>query len=61
MTRFQQNRSPAERVLTRYNGLIFYGLASASFLETAVPLHASRLLEIFADDRDCCQWIEGGW
>lgn len=61
MTRFHQNMPPVERVITRHNGLVFYGLAAASFLETTVPLHASRLLEIFAGDRDCCQWIEGNW
>lgn len=68
MTRCTQNDLPlnrkqpsVQRVITRHNGLVFYGLAVASFLETAIPLHASALLDIFAGDDDLRCWIENTW
>src|SRR5690242_7840633 len=33
------------RALVRFNGLVFHSLAAASFLETAVPRQANRLLQ----------------
>lgn len=50
-----------QQVMTRHNGLIFYGLAAASFLETAIPLHANALLSIFAGDPETQCWIERDW
>lgn len=61
--RIQSHREQpsAQQTITRHNGLIFYGLAAASFLETAIPLHANALLGIFADDQDMRHWIEKAW
>ena len=60
-THSQREQPSAQQVITRHNGLIFYGLAAASFLETAIPLHADALLSIFADDHDMRHWIEQTW
>ena len=49
------------RAIVRFNGLLFYGLAAASFLETAVPLHANRLGQAFAGRSDVGVWVEQGW
>lgn len=50
-----------QQVLTRHNGLVFYGLAAASFLETAIPLHANALLQVFRAEPQTQRWIEQGW
>lgn len=56
-----REQSSTQQVMTRHNGLIFYGLAAASFLETAIPLHASALLNVFAADPEVQRWIEQSW
>lgn len=58
---FDRKQPSAQRVITRHNGLVFYGLAAASFLETAIPLHASALLDIFSGDENLRCWIENTW
>ncbi len=60
-TQRHSEQHSAQRVITRHNGLIFYGLAAASFLETAIPLHANALLDIFAADQEARRWIEENW
>lgn len=52
---------PTQHVMTRHNGLVFYGLAAASFLETAIPLHATVLLQGFASEPEVQRWIEERW
>ncbi len=49
------------RALVRFNGLMFHGLAAASFLETAAPLHVGRLGRVFADHPDVGLWLEQVW
>jgi hypothetical protein len=49
------------RAIVRFNGLLFYGLAAASFLETAVPLHATRLAQVFATRPEVGLWLEQAW
>ena len=49
------------RLLTRHNGLVFYGLAAASFLESAVPLHATPLVELTRADPALEHWVEESW
>lgn len=68
MTHFAQGsmphhraRSGTQRVMARHNALAFYGLAAASFLESAIPLHASVLLDVFSDDPELRRWIEQTW
>ena len=50
-----------QHVMTRHNGLVFYGLSAASFLETAIPLHANALLDVFAAEPEVQRWIEERW
>ena len=60
-TQSHREQPSAQQVITRHNGLIFYGLATASFLETAIPLHANTLLGVFSDDHDMQHWVEQAW
>ncbi len=60
-TQCYREQPSAQRVITRHNGLVFYGLTAASFLETAIPLHANALLDIFTDDAEVRRWIEQTW
>ena len=53
--------SSTQQVMTRHNGLIFYALTAASFLETAIPLHANALLNVFSTDPELQRWIEQNW
>ena len=57
----EKSEQARARAIVRFNGLLFYGLAAASFLETAVPLHASRLAQAFATRPDVGAWLEQGW
>jgi hypothetical protein len=50
-----------QQVMTRHNGLMFYALTAASFLETAIPLHANALLNVFSADPEVQRWIEQNW
>lgn len=56
-----KNEQARARAIVRFNGLLFYGLGAASFLETAVPLHANRLGQAFAARPDVGVWLEQGW
>ncbi|HEX9685580.1 MAG TPA: hypothetical protein VGA25_07000 [Burkholderiales bacterium] len=49
------------RAIVRFNGLLFYSLAAASFLETAVPLHANRLGQVLATRPEVGLWLEQAW
>jgi len=49
------------RAIVRFNGLLFHSLATASFLETAVPLHVNRLNQVFAAHPDVVLWLEQVW
>lgn len=57
----QQNEQARARALVRFNALTFHGLAAASFLETAVPLHVSRLARIFDAHPGVRGWLEQVW
>ena len=57
----EKSEQARARAIVRFNGLLFYSLGSASFLETSVPLHASRLARIFAARPDVRVWLEQGW
>lgn len=57
----QREQPSTQQTMTRHNGLVFYGLAAASFLETAIPLHANALLNVFAADPEVQRWIEQTW
>ena len=57
----RQEPPSTQHVMTRHNGLVFYGLAAASFLETAIPLHATALLQVFAAEPEIQRWIEESW
>jgi hypothetical protein len=61
VTQCYRERHSMQQAITRHNGLVFYGLATASFLESAVPLHATALLGVFAGDQGVRHWIEQSW
>jgi len=63
MTTNQREQSEQARVraLVRFNGLTFHSLATASFLETAVPAQVSRLAQSFAALPDVRLWLEQVW
>lgn len=60
-----KQRRPIEqsrvRALVRFNALTFHSLAVASFLETAAPLQAERLIVAFAGHPDVTLWLEQVW
>jgi hypothetical protein len=57
----QPGDSPRVRSLIRFNALLFHGLAVASFLETAAPLHANRLARAVAVEPDVASWVAVIW
>jgi hypothetical protein len=57
----ERSEQARARAIVRFNGLLFYSLAAASFLETAVPLHANRLGQVFAARPDVGLWLEQAW
>ncbi|MGH8660830.1 MAG: hypothetical protein ACREUB_03595 [Burkholderiales bacterium] len=57
----EKNKQARARAIVRFNGLMFYSLAAASFLETAVPLHVSRLSQVFAARPEVALWLEQVW
>ncbi len=60
-TQREQNAQARMRALIRFNGSTFRSLAAASFLETAVPLHVNRLIQVFGADSDVRLWLEQVW
>jgi hypothetical protein len=59
--RIRHDPASTPQVMTRHNGLVFYGLAAASFLETAIPVHATGLLQLFSAEEEITRWIEQCW
>jgi hypothetical protein len=49
------------RAIVRFNGLMFHGLAAASFLESAAALHARSLDPVLAAQPDARLWLEQVW
>lgn len=56
-----QSHDARTRALVRFNGLTFHSLATASFLETAVPLQVSRLAPVFAAYPGVQLWLDQVW
>jgi hypothetical protein len=61
MTQREQTEQARARALVRFNGTMFHGLAVASLLETAVPLHVGRLVHALRAIPDLRPWIEQIW
>lgn len=59
--RREQSENARARALVRFNGSTFHSLAAASFLETAVPLQANRLVQLFGAHPDVRFWLEQVW
>lgn len=57
----ERNECARARAIIRFNGLLFHGLAAASFLESAAPLYANRLSHVFAAHPDVGLWLEQVW
>ena len=49
------------RAMVRLNGMMFYCTGIASFVESTVPLDASRLIRLSADHADVRPWLEDVW
>ena len=60
-TQREQNTQARMRALVRFNGSTFRSLATASLLETAVPLHVNRLTQLFGADSEVRLWLEQVW
>jgi hypothetical protein len=52
---------PVQLVLVRANGPLFYSVAAATLLETAMPVAAERLLHFFGADQAFAQWTRSEW
>lgn len=61
MAKREQGERKRARAIVRFNGLMFHGLATASFLETAVPLHVNRLASVFSGHPAVRLWLEQVW
>ena len=59
--RREKNGQARARAIVRFNGLLFHSLAAASFLETAAPLHANRLRQVYAAHPEVQLWLEQSW
>ena len=57
----EPNEQARTRALVRFNGMTFHSLATASFLEAAVPLHVNRLVQVFGPHPDVGSWLEQVW
>lgn len=57
----ESNEQARVRALVRFNGLAFHSLAAASFLETAAPRQANRLVQAYAARPDVRAWLEQVW
>jgi hypothetical protein len=57
----EHNEQARTRALVRFNGSTFHSLVTASFLETAVPLHVDRVARTFEGDPDVKLWLEQVW
>lgn len=60
-TQRESSERARARAIVRFNGLMFFNLAAASFLETAVPLHVNRLNLAFAAHPEFGLWMEQVW
>lgn len=59
--RHQQQHQARTRAMVRFNGVMFYGVAAASFLEAAASLHANRLAHVLAGCPELGRWLEQVW
>jgi len=60
-TRRGQSGVARARAIVRFNGVMFHSLAAASFLESAVPLHAERLNVVLAAQPEARLWLDQVW
>jgi hypothetical protein len=56
-----QSELARARAIVRFNSVMFHGLAAASLLESAVPLHAERLDAVLAAQPEARLWLEQVW
>ena len=53
--------SARKRAMVRLNGMMFYSIAIASFLESTAPLDTARLARLAAAEPDLLDWLEWQW
>lgn len=56
-----QGEQARARAIVRFNSVMFHSLAMASFLESAVTLHAERLQGVLVAQPESRLWIEQVW
>jgi hypothetical protein len=61
MGRRQPDEDARRRAMVRLNGMMFYSLALASFLESTPPLDTHRLIRLSGDDPDVGLWLDQQW
>lgn len=49
------------RALVRLNGMMFYCMGIASFVESTAPLDTPRLMKLCEEDAGVRQWLENVW
>ena len=59
--RLTRRQPSPQQLVTRHNAVIFYGIAAASILESAVSLRAALLTTVLDEDAEIRAWIEGVW
>jgi len=60
-SRHEQQHHARCRAMVRFNGLMFYGIAAASLLEAAVPLHAGHLAQALRGPHALGPWLDQVW
>jgi hypothetical protein len=53
--------SARKRAMVRLNGMMFYSIGIASFLESTAPLDTARLLRLAEGEADIRAWLEQQW
>lgn len=56
-----QSEMARARAIVRFNSVMFHGLAVASFLESAAPLHAERVNAVLGTQPEARLWLEQVW
>jgi hypothetical protein len=61
MGRRNPNEDARRRALVRLNGMMFYCLGIASFVESTAPLDTNRLIRLSEAHADVRPWLENVW
>jgi len=56
-----RRQASPQQLVTRHNAVMFYGIAAAALLETAIAQRADMLLAVLGGEPDTRNWIEQVW